>query len=204
MLVKQPRYTRGEGVDIVMKSDIDPSGAITSVSAHSSTGPEQDAAPRPHWHFLCVALCVAALANALVPAVYFSETHFFGYTGLSYRALLVVVVVVEYAIAFLLLLLHANVGFASGYTVATAAIVTLGSAMLAYSTVDSSASGWSARYAEILVLGGLAFAVLSNIVFLVASIRYARAIHPRLHRGGFFLGIVASVALLFLYARILS
>jgi hypothetical protein len=187
-----------------MKPDIDPSGTNTSVSAHISTDPAQDAAPRPHWHFLCVALCVAALANALVPAVYFSETHFFGQTSLSYRALLVAVVVVEYAIAFLLLLLHANVGFAGGYTVATAAIVTLGSAMLAYSTVDSSASGGSARYAEILVLGGLAFAVLSNIVFLVASIRYARAIHPRLHRGGFFLGIVASVALLFLYARILS
>jgi hypothetical protein len=44
---------------------------------------------------------------------------------------------------------------------------------------------------------------LSNAVFLVASIRYARAIHPRLHIGGFFLGIAASLALVFLYTRIL-
>ena len=62
---------------------------------------------------------------------------------------------------------------------------------------------WNALYAEILGLGGFAFAVLSNTVFLVASIRYARAIHPRLHLGGFFLGIAASITLLFLYARIL-
>ena len=95
-------------------------------------------------------------------------------------------------------------GFASGYAVATGAIVTLGSAMLAYTTVDSSGLGWNALYAKILVLGGFVFAVLSNAAFLVSSIRYARAIHPRLHRGGFFLGMIASLALLFLYARILS
>jgi hypothetical protein len=93
------------------------------------------------------------------------------------------------------------VGFASGYSVATAAIVTLGSAVLAFMIVEPA--GWNALYAEIPVLGGFAFAVLSNAVFLVASIRYARAIHPRLHFGGFFLGIAASLALLFLYTRIL-
>jgi hypothetical protein len=169
-----------------------------------STGPAPDAVtPRPRRHFLCVALCVAALANALVPAVFFSETHLFGQTDPRYRALIAVVVVAEYAIAFLLLLLHANVGFASGYAFATAATVTLGSAGLAFLTVDLAGWGWSALYAEILVLGGLAFAVLCNAVFLVASIRYARAIHPRLHLGGFFLGIAASLALLFLYTRIL-
>jgi len=179
--------------------------AITSVSADISTSRAQDAAtPRPRRHFLCVALCVAALANALVPAVFFSVAQLFGQTDPRYRALIAVVVVAEYAIAFLLLLLHANVGFASGYAAATAATVTLGSAMLAYSTVDSSGRGWDTLYVEISILGGFAFAVLSNTVFLVASIRYARAIHPRLHRGGFFLGIITSLALLFLYARILS
>jgi hypothetical protein len=170
-----------------------------------STSSTQD--PNTHRlrrNLLCVALCVAALANALVPAVYFSETHLFGYTSPNYRAILAVVVLAEYAIAFLLLLLHANVGFASGYTAATATIVTLGSALLACSTVESSGRDWNALYVEILILGGFAFAVLSNAVFLVASIRYARAIHPRLHRSGFFLGIIASLTLLFLYARILS
>jgi hypothetical protein len=175
------------------------------VSAEISTGPAPDAAASGrHRHFLSVALCVAALANALVPAVYFSERHLFGYTDLRYRVLLALVVVAEYTIAFLLVLFHTNMGFASGYTAATAAIVTLGSAMLAYSTVDSSGRGWNAVYVELLIYGGFAFAVLSNTVFLVASIRYARAIHPRLHRGGFFLGILTSLALLFLYARILS
>jgi len=178
--------------------------AITSVSADISTSRAQDAAtPRPRRHFLCVALCVAALANALVPAVFFSETQLFGRTDPRYRALITVVVVAEYAIAFLLLLLHANVGFASGYTAATAAIVTLGSAGLAFLIVEPAGWGWNALSAEILVLGGFAFAVLSNTVFLVASIGYGRAIHPRLHLGGFFLGIAASLALLFLYARIL-
>jgi hypothetical protein len=174
------------------------------MSANISTSPAQDATlPRPRRHFLCSALCVAALANALVPAVFFSQTHLFGQTDPRYRALVAVVVLVEYAIVFLLLLLHANVGFASGYAVATAAIVTLGSAALAFLTVAPAGWGWSALYAEIIVLGGLAFAVLSNAVFLVASIRYARAIHPRLHLGGFFLGIAASLALIFLYTRIL-
>jgi hypothetical protein len=55
-----------------------------------------------------------------------------------------------------------------------------------------------------LVLGGIAFAVLSNAVFLVAAIRYARAIHPRLHVGGFVLGIAAFVALVFLYIHMFS
>jgi hypothetical protein len=62
---------------------------------------------------------------------------------------------------------------------------------------------WKAVDAEILGLGGFAFAVLSNAVFLIASVRYARAIHPRLHLGGFLLGIAASLVLLLLYAHIL-
>ena len=175
------------------------------MSADISTSPTQDAAtPGPRRHLLCVALCVAALANALVPAVFFSETHLFGQTDPRYRALVATVVVAEYAIAFLLLLLHANVGFASGYAVATAAIVTLGSAVLAFLIVGTSRWDWNALFSEILGLGGFAFAVVSNAVFLVASIRYARAIHPRLHLGGFLLGIAASLILLFLYARILA
>ena len=175
-----------------------------SVSDDISTSPAQDAAAsRSRRYLLGVALCVAALANTLVPAAFFSETQLFGQTEPRYRALVAIVVVAEYAIAFLLLLLHANVGFASGYAVATAAIVTLGSGVLAFITLAPAGWGWNALYAEILVFGGLAFAVLSNIVFLVASIHYARAIHPRLHLIGFFLGIAASLALLFLYARIL-
>ena len=173
------------------------------MSADISTGPAQDAvALLQRRHLLCIALCVAALANALIPAVFFSETNLFGPTDPGYRALVAIVVLAEYAIAFLLLLLHANVGFASGYTFATAATVTLGSAVLAFITLGPAGWGWSALYAEILVLGGFGFAVLSNVVFLVASIRYARATHPRLHLGGFFLGIAAFLALVFLWVRI--
>jgi hypothetical protein len=174
------------------------------VPADISTSPAQDtASARPPRHFLCVALCVAAIANALVPVVFFSDTHLFAETDPRYRALISLVVLVEYAIAFLLLLLHANVGFASGYAVATAAIVTPGSAALGVLTVASAGWTWSVLYASILVLAGLAFAVLSNAVFLVAGIRYARAIRPRLHLAGFLLGVAASLALVFLYSRIL-
>jgi hypothetical protein len=185
-----------------MKSGVHLSDASTSVSARISTSPAQNALPRLRRHFLCVSLSIAGLANVLVPAVYFSETRLFGYPDLRYRALLAILVVAEYAITFWLLLLHVDAGFASGYAVATAAIVTAGSAMLAYSILYSSGLGWTALYLETLILGGFAFAVLSNATFLVASIRYASAIHPRLHRGGFFLGIIVSLALLFLYARI--
>jgi hypothetical protein len=169
----------------------------------STTADQDDAAPRPRKHFLCTALWVAAIANALVPAVFFSSTQVFGPSDPRYRVLVTIVILAEYSIVFLLLLLHANVGFASGYAVATAAIVTLGSAVLAYVNLYPAGWGWGALYAEILVLAGLAFAVLSNAVFLIASIRYARAIHPRLHLGGFFLGMAASLALIFLYGRIL-
>jgi hypothetical protein len=175
------------------------------VAMDNSTSRAQDAAvPRPRRHFLCSALWIAALANVLVPVVFFSETRLFGQTDARYRAMIAAVVVGEYAIAFLLILLHANVGFASGYAVATSAVVTLGSAGLAYVILAPAGWGWSALYVEVVVLGGLAFAVLSNAVFLVASIRYARAIHPRLHLGGFLLGIAASFGLLFLYVHILS
>lgn len=165
---------------------------------------QQAAAPRPRRHFLCVALGVAALANAFVPAVLFSDARLFGHAEPGYRALVAAVVLAEYAIAFLLLLLHANVGFASGYAAATAAVVTLGSAVLGFITVEPASWGGNVHYAEILVVGGIAFAVSSNVVFLVASIRYARAIHPRLHLGGFFLGIAAFLALVFLYVRFFS
>lgn len=154
---------------------------------------------RQRRHFLCTALGIAAFANVLIPAVLFSETHFFGPTDPRYRALVAIVVAAEYAIAFLLLLLHANVGFAAGYTFATAATVTLGSAVLVVITLRAASWGWNAINGEILVIGGFAFAVLSNFVFLVASIRYARAIHPRLHVGGFALGIASFVALVILY-----
>ena len=159
--------------------------------------------PISHRHFLRGALCVAALANALVPAVFFSERHFFYQTNPRDRALVAAIVAVEYAIALLLILLHANVGFTSGYAVATATIVTLGSAVLTFLVVDLAGWDRNALYAEILGLGGFAFAVLSNTVFLIASIGYARAIHPRVHLGGFLLGIAASIALLFLYTRLL-
>lgn len=152
---------------------------------------------------MCTALWVAAIANALVPAVFFSETALFGPSDPRYRALVTVVLLAEYAIVFLFILLHANVGFASGYAVATAAIVTLGSAVLAWVNLYPAGWHWAALYVEMIVLAGLAFAVLSNAVFLIASIRYARAIHPRLHLGGFFFGIAASLALVFLYGRIL-
>jgi hypothetical protein len=175
---------------------------IAPIPTDISTSPVQDAArPRPRRHFLCAALCVAALANAFVPAVLFSQTSFFGQTDPHFRALVAAVVLVEYAIAVLLLLLHANVGFASGYAVATAAVVTAGSATLAFLTVFPARWSWSTLRGEVFVLAGFAFAVLANLVFLAAGIRYARTIHPRLHLGGFVLGIAASLAVVCLYVR---
>lgn len=170
----------------------------------STNAMQDEAARRPTKHFLCSALCVAAIANALIPIVFFSDTHLFGQTTPQYRALIALTVLAEYGIPFVLLLVHANVGFSSGYAAATATIVTLGSAALTYITLAPAGWAWGALYAKILVLAGLAFAVISNGVFLLASIRYGRAIHPRLHLGGFFLGIAASLALLFIYTRILS
>lgn len=156
---------------------------------------------RPQRHIICTALWVAALANTLIPALFYSDTHLFGLTSPGYRAAVSLVVLLEYAIAFLLVLVHANVGFASGYAVSMSAILTLSSAVLSYITLAPVGSGWSPP--DILVVCGLGFAILSNAAFFIASVRYARAIHPRLHLGGFFLGIGASVGLLTLYARIL-
>jgi hypothetical protein len=178
--------------------------AIRLMSSNASAVLAQGAeTPRPRRHFLCVALVVAAMANALVPAVFFSVTHLFGQTDPRYRIVVAAVILAEYALAFLLLLLHANVGFASGYAVATSAIVALGSAALAFLTLDTAGWSWNALYAEIAGVAGIAFAVLSNVVFLASSIRYARAIHPRLHLGGFFLGVAASLVPIYLYIRLL-
>jgi hypothetical protein len=102
------------------------------------------ATPRPRRHFLCFALVIAAIADALVPAVFFAGTHLFGQTDLRYRMVVTLVVLVEYAIAYLLLLLHANVGFASGYAVATSAIVALASAALAFLTLSTARWSWNA------------------------------------------------------------
>jgi hypothetical protein len=173
------------------------------MSVDISTSSAQEAIkPRPRRHVLCTALCVAALANAFVPAVLFSQTSFFGPTDSRYRALVAAVILVEYGIAFLLILLHANVGFASGYSVATSGVVTVGSATLAYATVFPARWSGNGVTGVILVLAGFAFAVVSNVAFLVASIRYARAIHPRLHLGGFVLGFAASLAVVYLYVRL--
>lgn len=152
-------------------------------------------------HIIGTALWVAALANTLIPAVFYSDTHLFGLTSPEYRAAVSLVVLLEYAIAFLLVLLHANVGLASGYAVSMSAILTVSSAVLTYITL--APVGWSWSPVDMLVVCGLGFAILSNAAFFIASVKYARAIHPRLHLGGFFLGIGASVALLTLYARIL-
>lgn len=167
---------------------------------------ERDDGPTvaPRRHVICTALWVAALANVLVPAVLYSDTHLFGLTSPGYRAAVSLVVLLEYLIAFLLVLLHANVGLASGYAVSMSAILTLSSAVLTYITLAPVGWHWSAASIEILVVCGLAFAILSNAAFFISSVRYASAIHPRLHLGGFFLGVAASVALLVLYTRILS
>ncbi|HTS10737.1 MAG TPA: hypothetical protein VMH00_01340 [Candidatus Limnocylindrales bacterium] len=175
--------------------------------SETQTKAAHEAAPVPglaRRHFLCVALGVAALANALVPALYFSETHLFGHTDARYRALIVLAVLVEYAMVFLVLVLHANVGFASGYALTTATIVTLGSAGLAWLVVGPVGWDRNALYAQIAVLAGLAFAVLSNAVFLLAAIRYTKAVHPRPHLGGFVIGIAASLILLLIYTRVIS
>lgn len=175
----------------------------TNISADAA---ERDDAPvvAPRRHVICTALWVAALANVLVPAVLYSDAHLFGLTSPGYRAAVSLVVLLEYLIAFLLVLLHANVGFASGYAVSMSAILTLSSAVLTYITLAPVGWHWSAASIEVLVVCGLAFAIVSNAAFFIASVRYARAIHPRLHLGGFFLGIAASVALLVLYTRILN
>ncbi len=54
----------------------------------STSAALDDATPRPRRHFLCVALCVAALANALIPAVFFSDSGLFGQTDARFRALI--------------------------------------------------------------------------------------------------------------------
>ena len=175
---------------------------INAVSADISRNPAQeqeDVIARPRRHFLGTALWVAAFANVLIPAALFSATRFFGPTDLHYRALVASVVLAQYGIAFLLFLLHANVGFAAGYTFATAATVTLGSSVLAFIVLGPARWSSSGFASEFLVLAGFAFALVSNVVFLVASIRYARAIHPRLHFGGFSLGILAFLVLAVLY-----
>lgn len=159
---------------------------------------------QPRRHVICTALWVAALANVLVPAVLYSDVHLFGLTSPGYRAAVSLVVLFEYLIAFLLVLLHVNVGFASGYAVSMSAILTLSSAVLTYITLAPVGWSWSAASVEVLVVCGLGFAILSNAAFFIASVRYARSIHPRLHLGGFFLGIAASLALLTLYTHILS
>lgn len=172
------------------------------MAADLSTASPQDDTTRPRRHFLDVALCVAALANTLIPAVFFADTRLFGHTEPRYRILVAAAVVAEYAIAFLLLVLHTNAAFASGYAVATASVVTLGSAALAFLTVYFSGAGWSELQQDIIVLSGFAFAVVANAVFLVAGIRYARAIHPRLHLGGFLLGVAACLVVIALYLRL--
>ena len=166
------------------------------------TAQTQDAANiRLKRHIVCSALWLAALANVLVPAALFSATRFFGPTDLRYRVLVAVVVATEYLIAFLLILLHANEAFAAGYTAATAATATVISALLTYITLGPARWSWSALSGETLVLVGFAFAVLSNFAFLLASIRYGRAIHPRLHVGGFVLGILAFVVVVGIYVH---
>lgn len=174
------------------------------VSTNISTDAAEAAVtPRPRRHIICTALWVAALANALIPVILFPVTGLFGQTAPGYRATLALVVLLEYVIAFLLVLFHANVGFASGYSVATSAVLTIGSAGLTYITLAPAGWGWSAVTAELFVVCWLAFAIVSNAVFFVASVRYARAIHPRMHLGGFFLGVAACLALFALYTRIL-
>lgn len=186
-----------------MAMKISGDAADTSDSAGKREGAVA-ASGRPRCHIIGTALWVAAVANALIPAVFYSDTYLFGLTSPGYRAAVTAVVLLEYVIAFLLVLLHANVGLASGYAVSMSAILTLSSAALSYITLAPVGWHWSGATVEILIVAGLAFAILSNAAFFVASVRYARAIHPRLHLGGFFLGIAASVALLVLYTRILQ
>src|ERR1700758_2877730 len=103
--------------------------------AESASSKRGDPTLRLRQYALGISLCLAALANVLVPAIFFSEARLFGHTNPRDRVLVAVFVVVVYLIAFLFVTLHANIRFASGYAVATAATVTLGSAGLAYLVV---------------------------------------------------------------------
>jgi len=154
-------------------------------------------------YFLRTALCFAALANGLVPAALFSNTEIFGHIEPWHRFLVTLFVVIEYAIALFVLHLRANVGFASGYVVGSAAIVTVVSSLLAFLTVHTASWTWRAIHAQSFALGWFAIVFFANLVFFVASVRYARAIHPRIHLGGFSLGIATSVALVLTYLWIL-
>jgi len=153
---------------------------------------------------VAITLCIAAIANASVPAVFFSDANLLGGSNPHDRVLIALIVMAVYAIGLLLLLFNADVGYASGYVVATSVIATLASAMVVFTSVEPALWDWNELYAVILVLAGFTFAVCSNIVFLIASIKYARAINPRLHMGGFFLGMASSLALLIVYSSILG
>jgi hypothetical protein len=168
-----------------------------------NSGMRAETGPWRQIHTLYVALWVAALANTLIPAVFFSDERFFGDVDFRLRVAVVAAVLGEYLIAFLFVLLHANVGFSSGYAVATSAVVTLGSADLAWTMAQFAGFNWSPTPGEILVLAGFAFAILANAGFFVASIRYARAVHPRLHLGGFFIGVAACAATFLAYMHVI-
>ncbi len=166
-------------------------------------GDRIEARPQREVHTLCLALLVAAAVNVLIPAILFANREFFGAISFRHRLPVVAAVFVEYLIAFLVIRLHENRGFAGGYAIAMSAVVTLGSVALSWTVVRFAGLGAVAVPSRILVVGTFALAVLSNAVFLAASVRYARAIHPRLHLGGFITGVVACFVLLFLYLHIL-
>jgi hypothetical protein len=163
----------------------------------------ESAASNAHTKSLATVLCIAAVANALVPTVLFCDARLFGDSSPHNRALIAIIVVIEYAIGLLLLILKANSDFASGYLVASSAIAALAYVIVALATVEPTAWGWNNLHAIVFVLGGFAFAVSSNIFLLVASARYSRAMNPRLHVV-FSLGIVTSLAVLFLWSSILD
>ena len=125
---------------------------------------------------LQLSILIAGTSTISVPIVVMAERHIFGREPLGNRMAVAGILAIIYTASYLIVRTTSLIAVSAGFVLTTAAFMTAASVVFAFIAI--AFSGWSGERTATVwyALCFLTFTVVSNVAFLVLSLRYVIAV----------------------------
>jgi len=144
---------------------------------------------------LQVSIFIAGTSTISVPIVVMAERHIFGQEPVGNRMAVSGILAIIYIASYLIVRTTSLIAVSAGFVVTTAAFLTAASGVFAFVAIALSGLGGERTQTEQYAICFLAFTVVSNVAFLVLSIRYVIAVRKELTVLGAIGGVAAALCL---------